>query len=48
MWRSLIRLAPLAIAAFQWWRRRQQQKARAGQSMPQAPGAPGGHDARLP
>lgn len=23
MWRSLIRIAPLAIAGFQWWKRRQ-------------------------
>lgn len=26
MWRSLIRLAPLALAGFRWWQRRQHKK----------------------
>ena len=45
MWRSLIRIAPLAIAGFQWWRRRQQRKAPRPTQPSQAPRA---QDDRLP
>ncbi len=43
MWRSLIRIAPLALAGFRWWQRRQQKKGRATpqQRQQQPPPAPG-------
>lgn len=39
MWRSLIRIAPLALAGFRWWQRRQQKKGRSS-SAAQAPQPP--------
>jgi hypothetical protein len=41
MWRSLIRIAPLAVAGYQWWKRRQQKQA----VQQRQPGAP---EDRLP
>ncbi|WP_154402106.1 hypothetical protein [Ornithinimicrobium cavernae] len=41
MWRSLIRLAPLAFAGYQWWRRRQQKKAAQHPQASPRPNAPG-------
>lgn len=43
MWRSLIRIAPLAIAGFQWWRRRQNKQG--SQQSPRPPHVP---EDRLP
>lgn len=37
MWRSLIRIAPLAFAGFRWWQRRQQKKGRTSGSAQQPP-----------
>lgn len=50
MWRSIIRLAPLAFAGFRWWQRRQQRKKGTTQGAPrqgqqQTPPVP---DNRLP
>ncbi|WP_256841176.1 hypothetical protein [Ornithinimicrobium cryptoxanthini] len=34
MWRSLIRIAPLAMAGFQWWKRRQAKQNRQQSARP--------------